>query len=213
MSGAGGSICVLAKEPVAGLVKTRLSPCLSPGLAVEGVPGDGTPVLEALAARLGWAVEPQAAGDLGRRMRQALADGLRHGPTVLLGADSPDLPGRRIRQALEALTAHDAVLGPAGDGGYYLVGARCDLADLFPAEVVWGGPQVLAVTLASLARRQASVHLLEPWRDVDDADDLAALAARLRRGGLERALDGAEAMPANASLALLQELAREGVNL
>jgi hypothetical protein len=115
---------------------------------------------------------PQGRGDLGRRMMRALARA--RGPVVLVGADIPNLGPRQISAAFRALCAHDAVFGPARDGGYYLVGAkRPTLARWMFARVRWSSEHALADTHANLKHR--SVALVELLDDVDDAAGLARL--------------------------------------
>jgi rSAM/selenodomain-associated transferase 1 len=114
-------------------------------------------------------VSGQAGGDLGRRMRRALAGGP-PGPVVLVGSDIPALDARHIATAFRLLGAHDLVFGPAADGGFWLVGARRRprLPFLFE-RVRWSGPHALADTLAGLPRRTA-VGFVETLEDIDDAD-------------------------------------------
>ena len=110
----------------------------------------------------------QGAGDLGRRMARVFR-ALPSGPAVIVGSDIPDLAPRHIAEAFRALGARDAVLGPAKDGGYWLIGlkhTRPVPAGLF-AGVRWSSPHALADTRASLPRR-FSVTLLETLEDVDD---------------------------------------------
>jgi uncharacterized protein len=129
--------------------------------------------------RRGTAVSGQGGGDLGRRMRRALA-GPADGPVVLVGSDIPALDARHIAAAFQQLGAHDLVFGPAMDGGFWLVGARRRprLPFLF-GRVRWSGPYALADTLAALPRRIA-VGFVETLDDVDDGDAYRRL--RPRRG-------------------------------
>jgi len=80
------------------------------------------------------------------------------------------------------LSDHGAVLGPADDGGYYLIGFR---REAFTARVftgiTWGGRDVAAKTLAILAWEEKQVHILPVWRDIDEPADLAALIAAGRK--------------------------------
>jgi hypothetical protein len=109
----------------------------------------------------------QGAGDLGIRMRRALAS-CPPGPAVLVGADIPALNARHIAAAFRLLGKHDLVFGPAEDGGFWLVGARHprQLPPLFE-RVRWSGPYALADTLMSLPRR-LKVGYAERLEDVDD---------------------------------------------
>jgi len=100
-------------------------------------------------------------------------------PVLLRGSDTPDLPGEIIQEAAEALTAGNAelVLGPAMDGGYYLVGLNAPWPELF-RDIAWSTPQVLTDTL-NLARSLAlKVHLLPAWRDIDTYPDLLSFLSR-----------------------------------
>ncbi len=119
--------------------------------------------------RRGIEVFGQGDGDLGRRMRNAIADAPR-GPVVLVGSDIPALGPYHITNAFRLLGAHDLVFGPAADGGFWLVGARRrpHLPFLFE-RVRWSSPHALADTLASLPRGIA-VGLIESLEDVDDGD-------------------------------------------
>jgi rSAM/selenodomain-associated transferase 1 len=123
------------------------------------------------------AIEPQGAGDLGIRMRRALAR-CPPGPVVLIGADIPRLAPRHIADAFRLLGRHDLVFGPAEDGGFWLVGARRSprLPPLF-GPVRWSGPYALADVLGNLPRR-ASVGFASRLEDVDRAESLRRLAPR-----------------------------------
>ena len=107
--------------------------------------------------------------DLGERiiaaMRHVLTQG--HEKIVIIGTDSPNLPLAYVQEATAALDAHDMVLGPAEDGGYYLIGLKKIFPELF-ANVAWSSSQVLAQTLEHARRLNLRVHLLPTWYDVDD---------------------------------------------
>jgi rSAM/selenodomain-associated transferase 1 len=123
----------------------------------------------------------QGAGDLGRRMARAFR-ALPSGPAVIIGSDIPELAPRHVAAAFRALGGHDAVLGPAGDGGYWLVGlkrTRPIPAGLFVG-VRWSSPHALADTRASLPRH-FSVALLETLEDVDDLESYRRWRARRDR--------------------------------
>jgi len=126
-----------------------------------------------------WNVIPQGTGDLGARMDRAMHL-LPPGPVVIVGTDIPDLSRRHIEAAFAALGRHDAVFGPASDGGYWLVGLRRRprVARLF-ANVRWSSEHALADTLANLGPSQTAARL-----DVlEDVDDGPALARWLKGGG------------------------------
>jgi rSAM/selenodomain-associated transferase 1 len=125
---------------------------------------------------------PQETGDLGERMRglleALLAEG--HRGAIAIGTDSPTLPMAHVQEAADVLRAGAAevVLGPAEDGGYYLIGIAAPAPALF-ADIAWSTERVLGQTRDRAAARGLRVHLLRPWYDVDTADDLRRLRAEL----------------------------------
>lgn len=153
-------------------------------LYVAGDPAH--PQLAAVAREHGFVIREQQGAELGARMAAAIAAELWQGASavVLVGTDSPTLPGAYLGRAATWLGgAADVVLGPAADGGYYLIGARRPLPELFAAGVEWGTAQVLPETLARLRRLAdsgARVALLPFFYDVDTPQDLRLLAAHLR---------------------------------
>ena len=112
---------------------------------------------------------PQGRGDLGTRM-QRIMDQLPPGPVVIIGSDIPGVLPRHIARAFALLGSHDAVFGPAEDGGYWLVGfrRRPSVPRAF-ADVRWSGPHALADTLRNLQGR--SVAFVETLYDVDREAD------------------------------------------
>ncbi|MFO0574564.1 MAG: TIGR04282 family arsenosugar biosynthesis glycosyltransferase [Polyangia bacterium] len=145
------------------------------------------PLLVEVAAAAGFELRPQAGADLGARMHAALAAELDSGAAavLLVGTDSPTLPLGYLRQAAVWLGGEppaDAVLGPALDGGYYLIGVRRALPSLFAPGIAWGTEQVLPETLrrlCALGHQGLAVRLLPPFYDVDTPSDLARLVADL----------------------------------
>ena len=138
-----------------------------------------TPDAEALQSRV-WPADlaraPQGPGDLGRRMTRFLraesGTGVPPGPVAVIGADLPGLRPRHLAQAFRLLARHDAVLGPATDGGYWLIGLgnrRAVPPDLL-AGVRWSTEHALTDTLARLGR--LDTVLAARLRDVDTAEDL-----------------------------------------
>lgn len=126
----------------------------------------------------------QQGADLGERMKNAFADCFAEGfrSAVLIGSDCPDLPHQRIQDAFAWLEGPcDAVIGPAEDGGYYLVGFKDDtfLPDAFHGPH-WGASSVLKQTTDLLLAAGRRVERLDPWRDIDTAEDLADLVKRSR---------------------------------
>jgi rSAM/selenodomain-associated transferase 1 len=120
----------------------------------------------------------QPRGDLGERMDRVMR-AFGPGPVVIVGSDIPDITPRHIDAAFRALGRHDAVFGPADDGGYWLVGLRRRpfQPDLFKG-VRWSTRHALADTLANLGGRY-DYALLETLTDIDDAESLE----RWREGG------------------------------
>ena len=125
---------------------------------------------------------PQVEGDLGQKMRTALEGALKKGVNraAVIGTDCPDLTARRLRHAFEALKTRELVLGPAPDGGYYLIGCRRVLPQLF-ADMPWGTEHVWARTLAAARGAGLNPYVLEPLPDVDRPQDLPIWEAA-RRG-------------------------------
>ena len=117
---------------------------------------------------------PQANGDLGARMAQAFHEAFSAGMArvIIVGTDCPGLTGGLVQTACEALMDNDVVLGPAKDGGYYLIGLRKPVPHLFGG-IPWGTGEVLPKTLRIAADLKLQVFLLEPLDDVDRPEDLA----------------------------------------
>ena len=122
----------------------------------------------------------QPAGDLGRRMLSFFTTFLDSGDRVILmGSDSPTLPISIVDEAFSALERSDCVLGPATDGGYYLIGLRAVHDSLFSG-IQWSGAQVLSQTVERIRACGLSLELLQPWYDVDTWEDLVFLAGHRR---------------------------------
>jgi hypothetical protein len=194
-------LAVFARPPVAGRVKSRLSPALPHAQAAElygamlsdaldvaagagadeaqvwwaGLPEDPLP----FPLPAGFAVRTQRGTDLGERLAGAFAELLadRVSRAVVIGTDCPDLGPATIREAFAALSERDLVLGPAIDGGYYLIGLRRPAPGLFPG-MPWGTGDVLAETLARARHAGLDAGTLEPLADLDTPDDLVRLVAR-----------------------------------
>lgn len=125
---------------------------------------------------------PQGAGDLGQRLARAFEAAFAAGArrVVLVGTDCPELAAVHLRSAFDALVDSDVVLGPAEDGGYYLVGLARPCSSLFE-DVPWGTAQVLGVTLRRATAAGRSVTRLVVLRDVDRPEDLPHAQATLAR--------------------------------
>jgi rSAM/selenodomain-associated transferase 1 len=216
----GRVLGLFAKWPWPGTVKTRIGAATSPewaagvaraflGDLVRRLAGVGdrrvlafaprdAEVLFAEVAGPSFALAPQAEGDLGQRLSSFFNDQLAAsaGSVVVLGTDSPTVPLAFIDEAFTALERADVVLGPATDGGYYLVGCSRRTPPIFEG-VAWGGPTVLAETVARLVDPGWHLHLLPPWYDVDTLDDWRMLrghVAALRRAGLDPGISATEAL-------------------
>jgi hypothetical protein len=140
----------------------------------------------------GVALLPQRTGDLGQRMQSVFDDlfALGAASVILIGSDLPSLPRAALVAARDALIARPAavVIGPARDGGYFLVGATSAAA---PAAMLaaggWGGPDVFARALSAAKRECHEVVLLPEESDVDTVEDLRRTATRSDGGIRTRA--------------------------
>jgi rSAM/selenodomain-associated transferase 1 len=183
------------------LMLDAIDAALAPGWPLHlflDPPGD-TPVVRRLLVddpALAGAIDrchlhAQAPGGLGLRMTDAMARtlALGHQVVVLIGSDAPDLSASVLRDAASragdaaAVAGSRLVLGPADDGGFYLVAARQAESAAFEG-VVWGQPSVLAGVRARAEAAGREVVLVTPWRDVDTPDDLRALLARGSAGAV-----------------------------
>ena len=131
-------------------------------------------------ARGRYHVSLQTTGPLGERLQRWFKNQFTVGATraVVVGADSPDLPLEHIQRAFDELERSQAVIGPAHDGGYYLLGLRDEALPLFD-RIDWGTLAVLDQTIERLQSLQASFAVLPSWHDVDTADDLLLLTRKL----------------------------------
>ena len=145
-------------------------------------PGDASGEVEALSATPVTCV-PQVEGDLGRRMRAActhLIETLNCDAAILIGSDIPLLTSDHLHEAYETLaTTGGVVLGPADDGGYYLIGMRMVHSELFEG-IAWGTSSVLTDTLRIADRAGIEARLIRPAYDVDTIEDLQRLESDLR---------------------------------
>jgi hypothetical protein len=129
-----------------------------------------------LKEREGVQLIDQTGEDLGARLdhvsQSAFAKGYRR--VVMVGTDSPSLPATIYGEAFSLLSTHDLVLGPALDGGYYLIGLTRPVPELF-AGIPWSTDRVCAITRERAETLDLSIALLPMWRDLDTLDDLQAL--------------------------------------
>ena len=202
---------IFVRCPVPGAVKTRLSPPLSPEQACElyrafisdlsrrvsrpgkhditiFYSGDDPGTLEGLLparARL----EPQQGGHLGERLQNAfgqlLQDGASEMPAVIIGSDSPDLPVTYIKRAFQKLRHRDVVLGPAVDGGYYLVGLKSPAPGIFD-DISWGEEVVYEESLRAIEALDLALGTLPYWYDVDSFEGLRTLRSSVHARVIEK---------------------------
>jgi len=198
------AVIIFTKAPIPGTVKSRLSPPLSPdeaatlhgtlvldaierakglpgvALYIAGAPDIAHPFFKVLEGRYGARLLPQEGDDLGTRMSGAMqrAFALGHRRVILTGTDLPTLTRSHLTQAVDHLNTHDVVLGPTTDGGYYLIGARRPVPELFQG-IAWSTAGVLERTRKTAAAQGLSVGLLPECRDLDTVDDLTLFIALL----------------------------------
>ncbi len=212
---------VFVKQPRPGAVKTRLAAALGEDAAAELYRLLAEKVLEATTPLRGeyerlvfydppdageamraWLpsgrLRRQSPGDLGERMADAFARAFARGAArvAIVGSDVPSLTRDDVRTAFDALGRADLVLGPAHDGGYYLVALREPRPSLF-RRVAWSTPSVLEDTLARAAAAGLAVEQLSPRRDLDTLEDL-----RAEWGSLEALLAGRPELRAAVAQAL-----------
>jgi uncharacterized protein len=196
-------LIVIAKEPRPGRVKTRLTPPYSPEQAArlaEAALADtldtvvATPVARRVLALSGdpgpWLppgveVIAQRGSGLDRRLAAAFGDAHRGRPMVLIGMDTPQVTTALLGAAGRALSTHDAVFGPAEDGGFWLLGLRAPDPGLLIG-VPMSRPDTGAVQLARLRRCGLKVAMLPELTDVDTAADVERVAARAPHGRFAR---------------------------
>jgi rSAM/selenodomain-associated transferase 1 len=202
------ALLVFAKTPKPGKVKTRLLPAVSPQVAaalhaaciadtlrlVREVRGcevivfaaGGRSYFQKLAKKPGTGprlrVLPQRGADLGARMENAFRKCfvLGHRQAVVIGTDTPWMGAERLRRAFAELKRSDVVLGPAEDGGYYLLGMRRMATAIFRG-IPWSTGRVLELTLEAIARARLRKKLLRRDFDLDRPKDLERAAKMLKR--------------------------------
>ena len=198
-------LVVFARAPILGAVKTRLVPPLSNEQALalhralvedtlERLTRVGGNALErwlylseplasqdALEIPSDWTMALQSGDDLGGRMENAFRDALHEEPgkMILLGSDSPTVPLEYVGQAFKEMVDREVVLGPAEDGGYYLIGCSTLVPELFQS-IDWGTDRVLSQSKDALANANREFALLPAWYDVDSEKDLARLRTELK---------------------------------
>lgn len=130
-----------------------------------------------------WVYQSQAPGDLGTRMshafQMAFTDGMER--VVTIGTDCPELDAHQLRRAFQALQTDDLVLGPAADGGYYLIGLRRFIPELFTG-IAWSTVAVLQQTVAIAERLNLSIAYLDTLTDIDRPEDLSVWQTSVGEG-------------------------------
>ncbi len=199
------ALIIFAKAPIAGQVKTRLCPPLTPDEAASlhgsfvldvlersktaiakhrlqlerylaCAPSARHVFFQILGERHGVKLLDQVGEDLGARMARAFSTIFSSGykNALLVGTDVPSLPLDTYRDALALLADHDLVLGPACDGGYYLIGLKRPAPELF-AHIPWSTGRVFELTRLKADGLGFKTGLLPVQRDIDTIDDLLAL--------------------------------------
>jgi rSAM/selenodomain-associated transferase 1 len=230
-----GTIIIFAREPVPGRTKTRLIPVvgavnaalladaflrdtvakvrnLGGRLVIAANAPDGvrkSKYFRSLAKTSGADLIDQSGGDLGIRMARALARYASEGG-VIIGSDIPSLPITRLDRSRRLLSEYELVVGPALDGGYFLVGARGAVPKIFTA-IRWGGPLVFAHTIRHVRRAGIRYARAPFWYDVDSGTDLLLLSAHLSGRGrvgasLQASMPLERSSPCPATARLLKHL-------
>lgn len=200
---------VFVKVPTPGMVKTRLTPPFTAEEACRVYEAFLTDLFQRL-ARLkkvrgtaffwgdspeklkhfipnSYDVTPQQGASLGERLQSAFQTLLVGGNrlALIIGSDSPDLPIQYVKRAFLKLKHKDVVLGPACDGGYYMIGVKSSVPELFDG-IDWGEHTVFEQTLERVHRLKLTLSLMPMWYDVDNPPSLSLLATMIRARRIER---------------------------
>jgi rSAM/selenodomain-associated transferase 1 len=203
-------VLLFIKAPFKGQVKSRLAAAVGEEAALELYKNFTLDTIDALSASgypfricfhppnandaitmwlTGHPIAPQDGNDLGERMELAFKKIFSEGFTsaILIGSDIPDLTPAVFHEALESLKKNDAVIGPATDGGYYLIGfnQKSFLPRIFRG-IPWSTDMVFQETMDILHESSLRVHLLPHWKDVDTLEDLRAFFERNRDAGFDK---------------------------
>ncbi|MDF7811239.1 TIGR04282 family arsenosugar biosynthesis glycosyltransferase [Hymenobacter sp. YC55] len=205
---ANSHLLVFARYPELGKVKTRLAAGIGAEAALavyqELLHHTFTVIADVPAHKTLWLAAPSTApaalpegwdkyeqvyqypGDLGQKMQAAFSHAFAAGATaaLIIGTDCPGITPQLLTEAYALLATHDVVIGPAEDGGYYLLGMKELYTDLF-VNKSWSTDAVLPHTLADADRLGLQVAQLPVLRDVDDADDLRAWRTSTGAGNAE----------------------------
>ncbi|UCH80520.1 MAG: TIGR04282 family arsenosugar biosynthesis glycosyltransferase [Nitrospiraceae bacterium] len=185
------ALIIIAKYPANGAVKTRInglsdeqrvdlySRLLNDTMAkLSSIPGIDTFIAYApddtgyYFSRYNAGLIPLSEGDLGNRMYQAFQDTFKKGyeKISLVGADIPDLTSVIINESYNELTVHDIVFGPAIDGGYYLIGMKKLIAEVF-TDVPWSADKTLEISIKNAKQAGYSIGFTYELSDVDTYED------------------------------------------
>lgn len=193
---------MLLKAPRLGTVKTRLANDLGPGAALTAYRRLVAALLDRLASlpqvdlrfapddagpeivpwlRPRWTSSLQGEGDLGARLERTFTEHFARSTSrlIVIGADCPDVSPGDIQTAWTRLDESDVVLGPATDGGYWLIGLKAPCPELFQ-EMPWSTDRLLAETLAKAERLRLDVATLRTLSDVDTLEDWLRVEPTLR---------------------------------
>ena len=195
-------VLLFIKAPFKGRVKSRLAAAVGEEAALELYKNFILDIIDALSTfgypfrvcfyppdaeeaittwLVGHPAAPQDGNDLGERMELAFKKIFSEGFTsaILIGSDIPDLTPAVFHEAFESLNENDAVIGPAADGGYYLIGfnRRSFLPRIFRG-IPWSTDTVFRETMDILKESSLRVHLVPQWKDVDTLEDLQAFFDR-----------------------------------
>tara|TARA_B100000315_G_scaffold252973_1_gene290841 strand:+ start:8957 stop:9655 length:699 start_codon:yes stop_codon:yes gene_type:complete len=199
------ALVLFAKAPIAGEVKTRLQPEITPENSarlqeslikdsislmseinnVEKIiyflPGEKKYIFEKFTDGLPFHLNCQNGVDLGEKMENAFQDLFNKGffRVVIIGVDSPTLPKEYINKAFIDLNNADLVIGPSIDGGYYLIGFKEKVLPVF-SSVEWGSNKVLLQTEELITKQNLKLSLLPVHYDIDTIEDLRYLKTHLK---------------------------------
>jgi len=202
---------LFAKHWTPGEVKTRIAARTGPDLAarvalrlLESVaeefqsvadqrwllytPAEKKSLFERLPRAEHWTLSPQASGDLGVRLREFFRAGFAAGAerVVAIGADCPAMSAALCREAFQHLALKDSVIGPATDGGYYLIGLSRPEFRVFE-NIAWSTPATREQTLQRIAAAGLSCQQLQPLTDLDEVESFPQIEAELQQAATPRA--------------------------
>ena len=195
-----GRLLIFTKAPIAGEVKTRLQPTLTPEQCtqlqehlIEQTLLTATqhtlcptalwcagefdhPFFHHCQKHFAISLKKQSGNNLGQRMSNALSHSLKDSHfTIIIGCDCPVLNSEHLAKACQSLQKHDIVIMPAEDGGYVLIGSRIDIPQIFDF-IDWGSERVMQQTRQNLQQSNLNWLELETLWDIDRPNDLERLA-------------------------------------